>query len=902
MRSKLIGWLAALLLVIPVQAQVYNRAPLTESPYAELPLGAIKPGGWLQEQLQRQANGLTGHLDQIYPQVMGPSNAWLGGDGDAWERGPYWIDGLLPLAYILQDKALIDKANRWVEAILASQKEDGYLGPAVDHPFVYGLQRGQTHDWWPKMVALKILKQYYMATADARVLRCLQRYFAYQAAHLKETPLDHWTDWGRWRGADNLEVVYWLYNMTGDAALLQLGEQLHAQTTDWTALFLDGGIFSRQGSVHCVNLGQGFKAPAVWWQYSHEPRDLEALDKAVETIRHTVGLPTGLWAGDEQLHFGQPTRGSELCTAVEMMFSLEEILRITGDVRWADYLERVAFNALPTQVNDDYTGKQYYQQVNQVSATKSWRPFSTPHDDTDVLFGTLNGYPCCLSNMHQGWPKFTQNLWYATSDGGLAALVYAPCEVTAQAGGVAVRVVEETAYPFREQVRFTVDFPGRDVTQAAFPLRFRVPAWCPEASVTVNGKRVSATPEKGVISLERSWLRGDVVELYFPMEVHTEEWYDRAWSVVRGPLVYALQMEENWSWKAFSSAERYYGEGAWEVTSTTPWNYCLMRDSFRADACTVEERPLAAYPWNAEQAPLVLRVPARTLPHWTNIDSVAYWTEDGNDTGASLMLPLIPYGCTTLRVAAFPTRIVPWDLKYKKEIKICAHRGFWKCEEAGNAQNSIASLREAQKNGFWGSEFDVHLTADNVVVVNHDPSINGISIRKHTYHQLLKALLPNGERIPTLGEYLKQGAQSSCMLVLEIKPQKTVYRTLKLAKACVEELRRHNLLAPSRVMFISFSFEACQWIAEELPGFGNQYLEGDKDPETVHAAGINGIDYHYIAFRKHPDWVERAHALGMDVNVWTVDSKSEMEYLRDLGVDVITTNRPLLLREVLEEE
>ena len=902
MRSKLIGWLAALLLVIPVQAQVYNRAPLTESPYAELPLGAIKPGGWLQEQLQRQANGLTGHLDQIYPQVMGPSNAWLGGDGDAWERGPYWIDGLLPLAYILQDKALMDKANRWVEAILASQQEDGYLGPAVDHPFVYGLQRGQTHDWWPKMVALKILKQYYMATADARVLRCLQRYFAYQAAHLKETPLDHWTDWGRWRGADNLEVVYWLYNMTGDAALLQLGEQLHAQTTDWTALFLDGGIFSRQGSVHCVNLGQGFKAPAVWWQYSHDCRDLEALDKAVETIRHTVGLPTGLWAGDEQLHFGQPTRGSELCTAVEMMFSLEEILRITGDVRWADYLERVAFNALPTQVNDDYTGKQYYQQVNQVSATKSWRPFSTPHDDTDVLFGTLNGYPCCLSNMHQGWPKFTQNLWYATSDGGLAALVYAPCEVTAQAGGVAVRVVEETAYPFREQVRFTVDFLGRDVMQAAFPLRFRVPAWCPEASVTVNGKRVSATPEKGVISLERSWLRGDVVELYFPMEVHTEEWYDRAWSVVRGPLVYALQMEENWSWKAFSSAERYYGEGAWEVTSTTPWNYCLMRDSFRADACTVEERPLAAYPWNAEQAPLVLRVPARTLPHWTNIDSVAYWTEDGNDTGASLMLPLIPYGCTTLRVAAFPTRIVPWDLKYKKEIKICAHRGFWKCEEAGNAQNSIASLREAQKNGFWGSEFDVHLTADDVVVVNHDPSINGISIRKHTYHQLLKAQLPNGERIPTLGEYLKQGAQSSCMLVLEIKPQKTVYRTLKLAKACVEELRRHNLLAPSRVMFISFSFEACQWIAEELPGFGNQYLEGDKDPETVHAAGINGIDYHYIAFRKHPDWVERAHALGMDVNVWTVDSKSEMEYLRDLGVDVITTNRPLLLREVLEEE
>ena len=234
--------------------------------------------------------------------------------------------------------------------------------------------------------------------------------------------------------------------------------------------------------------------------------------------------------------------------------------------------------------------------------------------------------------------------------------------------------------------------------------------------------------------------------------------------------------------------------------------------------------------------------------------------------------------------------------------KICAHRGFWKCEEAGNTQNSVASLRAAQQNGFWGSEFDVHLTADGFVVVNHDPSIHGISIRKNTYKRLLKTRLSNGEPLPSLADYLRQGAQSSCMLVLEIKPQKTVHRTLALAKACVEELRTFQLLDSSHVMFISFSFEACCWIAEQLPGFGNQYLEGDKDPETVHAAGINGIDYHYTVFHRHPDWVERAHAVNMSVNAWTVDSKSEMEYLHDLGVDVITTNRPLLAREVLEKQ
>lgn len=232
--------------------------------------------------------------------------------------------------------------------------------------------------------------------------------------------------------------------------------------------------------------------------------------------------------------------------------------------------------------------------------------------------------------------------------------------------------------------------------------------------------------------------------------------------------------------------------------------------------------------------------------------------------------------------------------------EICAHRGFWKCEEAQNAQNSLAALRLAQENGFWGSEFDVHLTADEIVVVNHDPSLNGISIRKNTYKRLLKTQLRNGEQIPTLADYLRQGALSPCMLVLEIKPQKTVHRTLQLAKACVEELQKYRLLDPDRVMFISFSYEACCWIAEELPAFSNQYLEGDKDPETVHADGINGIDYHYTVFRRHPDWVERAHALGMGVGTWTVDSKGEMEYLRELGVDIITTNRPLLLREVLQ--
>ena len=636
--------------------------------FRELPLGSIRPEGWLREQLQRQADGLTGHLDEVYPQVMGPSNAWLGGDGDAWERGPYWIDGLLPLAYILDDDTLKEKTQVWVEAVLASQQPDGYMGPAEDHPFVYGLQRGQTHDWWPRMVVLKIMKQYYQATSDGRALDFLTRYFRYQFEHLRQTPLDHWTDWGRWRGADNLDVVFWLYDLTGEAFLPELARLLHEQTADWTALFYDGAIFNNPGDVHCVNLAQGFKAPLVWWQFSHDGRDWEAAGKAAGCIGHTVGIPNGLWAGDEMLHFGSPNHGSELCTAVEMMYSLETMLRISGDVRWADWLERIAYNALPAQISDDFSAKQYYQQTNQISCSRTWRPFSTPHDDTDVLFGTLNGYPCCLSNMHQGWPKFTQNLWYATDDGGLAALVYAPSSVVATvADGVEVRITETTDYPFDGTVSFRLSFPGEGT---AFPLLLRIPAWCENPLVEVNGERTAPEAVDGIVRLYRKWSDGDSIQLRLPMKLKVEEGYDKAWSFVRGPLVYALRMEENWKWLPFEGRDRYYGDGAWEVTSASAWNYCIMRDSFKTDSCTVSVRPVDAYPWNVQSAPVSISVPARVLPHWKAYNGcpgdVAFWTEDGDDTGDACEIELIPYGCSTLRIAAFPTRIIPWDRAFRE--------------------------------------------------------------------------------------------------------------------------------------------------------------------------------------------------------------------------------------------
>lgn len=672
MKKFILTSIAVLMVSVSLEAQDYiaNRAPLTESRFMELPIGAVKADGWLRQQLVLQKEGLTGHLDELYRNVVGPRNAWLGGDGDAWERGPYWIDGLLPLAYLLDDKDLKDKAQVWVEAILGSQKENGYFGPDTDRGPEPGLQRDNSHDWWPKMVALKIVKQYYMATGDERVIPFLDRYFRYQLANLPQTPLDNWTFWGAQRGGDNLEIVYWLYNITGERYLLDLGEIIHRQSTPWTDIFLDGSMLYTQNSMHCVNLGQGFKEPVIYWQRSGRQKQIDAVKNAEKVIRKTIGFPTGLWAGDELINYGDPIRGSELCTAVEMMFSLEEMLRITGDSHWADWLERIAYNALPTQADDKYETRQYFQQTNQIECTRNTtRNFSTPHDDTDQVFGLLNGYPCCLANMHQGWPKFTQNLWYATDDAGLAALVYAPSKVTAKvADGVEVNLSEETFYPFDEDVKVSVNFTGKKVRSSFFPIKFRIPEWCEGAEIAVNGLRIKAPCGAGeIVTLRRTWSNGDVITLHFPMSVTCGRWYDNSAVIERGPLLYALKMNEKWTRKETDASEKVkYGDWYYEVTSDSPWNYCLSSKTISekglAESCVIIRNDVdpTLYPWTLENAPLSIKIPARTMPDWTvyrgSAGHVQYFTQQGGVLGEERMIELIPYGCTTLRITEFPVR------------------------------------------------------------------------------------------------------------------------------------------------------------------------------------------------------------------------------------------------------
>ena len=662
--KKYLILLTCIFLSVMTQAQhthQFGRAPLKQNPYAQLPLGSISPQGWLKEMLVRQASGATGRLDELYPLVMGKRNGWLGGNGDQWERGPYWIDGLLPLAYILKDEELIAKTKPWIEWALNSQRPDGYFGPSKDYGPEPGVQRDNSQDWWPKMVMLKILMQYYSATEDKRVLNLMTNYFKYQLKTLPQKPLDHWTFWARYRGGDNLMAVYWLYNITGDDFLLELGDLIYKQTFDYTNAFLNTNLLSTMGSIHCVNLAQGIKTPMIYYQRHNDTKHIQATEKGFKSLIRFNGHANGMYGGDEALHGNNPTQGSEFCSAVELMFSLENLLAITGGVPYADHLEKIAFNTLPAQASDDFMTRQYFQQANQVMATRHIRNFDVNHEGTDVVYGLMTGYPCCTANMHQGWPKFTQNLWYATPDKGLAALVYAPSEVKATVGnGTQIIIKEETSYPFQDEIKFVFSFPKK-AKSAAFPFHLRVPGWCKEGAVFVNGEPEQKAAGGSIMVLNRNWSNGDVVELKLPMHIYKNTWHENSVSIERGPLVYALKIGERVEKVHNTKDADKYGATYDEVHPTTPWNYGLLNipDHELEKAFQLQVNPVTTYPWNLQNAPLSLRTKGRRIPSWQLYNQMAgplpysmiYQLETAPEDEDII---LVPYGCTQLRISQFP--------------------------------------------------------------------------------------------------------------------------------------------------------------------------------------------------------------------------------------------------------
>ncbi len=633
---------------------IFNRKPLQSSAFYLLPLTSIRAKGWLLRQLRIQADGLTGHLDEFWPDV-GSKSGWLGGDGESWERGPYYMDGLIPLAYLLGDGRLLSKANKWVEWTLTHPSAEGWIGP------------GRNQDWWPNMVMLKVLAQYQEASGDPRVIPLMDKYLRFHLQHMSDRPLK---DWAVFRWFEELQSVLWLYNRNGDPQLLELARALQSRGFNWKDYFdrfpfllktnreeLDlkpGGLPQKAMSAHGVNNAMVMKASGLWWLLTGDKSDREAVPRMLERLDTYHGVPNGMFTCDEHYAGLDPSQGTEVCAVVEAMFSLEQLISSLGTPALADRLERIAFNALPAPFSADMWAHQYDQQANQVMCNLEPRQWSDNGPESNV-FGMEPNYGCCTANMHQGWPKFVSSLWMATPDEGLAAVAYAPCEVkTIVRGNVPVTVLEETDYPFRSTVRITIN----PTVPISFPIQLRIPGWVDSLSLQLNGEEVAGPQPGSFYSLERKWKRGDQILLQFPMRLRTTRWYHNSAVIERGPLLFSLKIGENWR-KISSGMKKPAIPPAtdWEVLPTTPWNYGLSLNlSNLEQSVEVVEKALGDCPFSPAGAPVEFKVKGRRLPDWTlqNGSAGPLPLSPAKSREKEESLTLIPYGSAKLRITAFP--------------------------------------------------------------------------------------------------------------------------------------------------------------------------------------------------------------------------------------------------------
>jgi hypothetical protein len=618
--------------------------PLESSAFVRLPLGSINPRGWLATQLELQKEGLTGHSEEIYSE-LGRNSAWLGGDEphSDWERPPYYLKGLVSLAYSLDDADLKSKAQKWIDWALDSQSPDGNFGPTTND------------DWWPRMPLITALMDYCEATDDSRVITFLTNYFQYQANTLPSRPL---RDWGKARAADNVEVIIWLYNRTGDDFLLSLIDLIHNQAYNYSDIFINNTFLSDFHNdfypKHGVNVAQAYKFGPIFYQRTKDATDKEAFSTGITNLDPYHTHITRLNSCTEFLSGNGSIQGVELCGIVERMYSNEIASRILGEAWIGDELEKIAFNQLPGAFSEDIHQHQYYTLPNQVQSKEGGNGFGQDYGNAEMP-GPYSGFACCRFNLHMGWPKYVQHAWMATNDNGLAATAYGPSVVTALvADGKEVSIEEETNYPFEEQIRFNIS-----TAQAVnFPLTLRIPEWCDAPEVRVNGVSQSGVTAGQYFTIDRTWSDGDVVVLDVPMEVETSQWVNNSVGVERGPLIFSLQMDENWVERNnYTFAGKDFSE--YEIFPQNDWNYGLVVNPDQPEtSITVEQGVMPENPFSPAATPIKLKAKARKIPSWGLTVNGVHAAEPPLSPVESDQpeeeVTLIPFGAEHIRVTYFP--------------------------------------------------------------------------------------------------------------------------------------------------------------------------------------------------------------------------------------------------------
>ncbi len=596
----------------------------------------IHPTGWLKQQLEIEARGLAGHLDTMWPDVR--DSAWIGGSREGWERVPYWLDGFIPLAYLLEDEGMIRRAQRYVDAILDAQREDGWLCPCRDE------ERGD-YDGWALFLISKVLVVYYDCSGDERVPSCLYR----AMKNLKEL-MDDGTvtlhDWGRSRWFEAFIALQFLFRRCGEDWIPALARKLREQGTHYPDLAERWKRPMNQWTqeTHVVNLAMMLKYEAVSCDLLGEPYTGIG-EELLAVLERYNGTAVGTFTGDECLSGLSPIQGTELCAVVELMYSFEWLLARTGDSTWAERLERVAFNALPATLSDDMWTHQYDQMVNQIACRRfpGRSQFRTNNGEAH-LFGLEPNYGCCTANFGQGWPKLALSA-FLHSEEEIYSGVFVPAVLETKWKGTDVRLELVTKYPFREKLeyRITVSQP------VDFSLRIRRPAWA--ETLRVNGE---LRTEGGDCVIRGTWEGTQTLRVEFGCRPAVLDRPGGMVCVERGPLVYAVPIEAEYRRHEYDrdGVERRYPYCDYELLPRTPWKYALASGELEA-----EEREGDAIPFSSRHPRRTLR--AVLVPiSWDfedGFDSVcAKRPESAEPVGEPVSLSLFPYGCAKLRLTEMP--------------------------------------------------------------------------------------------------------------------------------------------------------------------------------------------------------------------------------------------------------
>lgn len=587
----------------------------------------IKPSGWLKRQLEIQAAGLSGNLDKVWPDIK--NSAWIGGDKEGWERVPYWLDGFIPLAYLLENEDMISRAKKYIDAIISFQKPDGWICPCKD-------DERKTYDTWAVQLITKTLTVYYQCSKDGKIPDVIYSVLKNYYEMLKSGEIKLF-DWGKARWFEGFIAINFIYERCREPWLVDLAKILKEQGMNYNeAIPLWQRPLNRwRFDTHIVNMGMMLKSEAVSCDILNEEYTDNA-EKLHELLYKYNGTPVGLFTGDECLSGLSPIQGTELCSVAEQMYSYEILFACTGDKKWAERLELLAFNALPASISDDMWTHQYDQLSNQIACQRfPCKPIFRTNSGESHLFGLEPNFGCCTANFNQGWPKLALSVFMHNEDTVINALPL-PSELKTEDKYIKI----ETEYPFKNSFKYTVE------TKNPFTFKIRVPSFA--ENLTVNGK--------ADVSTELSFDITDKLEINISFDVtpcYEKRPYDLN-TVKCGSLVFSVPIKYEKKMYEYErdGVERKFPYCDYEYIPESDWNYAYCGTELK-----VQRNEISDIPFSSEN-------PAVTIK--TAVKKINWGLEDGYETvcakipesrepiGEEEEILLYPYGSAKLRMTELP--------------------------------------------------------------------------------------------------------------------------------------------------------------------------------------------------------------------------------------------------------